>query len=133
KVRRRAVSKSAVRRICWRKSSRLTLDWSAFRRCPVRHARALYLKLRARSPKLNIVTYLWHFEDNAEQVAIRLRLAAGHRLFIILHQVLKFAALDSEKIDTSVPHHKIQIHLPGCAATFFCLWRITSRYSTIIT
>src|SRR6476646_5409155 len=32
------------------------------------HARALYLKLRAQSPKLNIVTCLWHCEGDAEKV-----------------------------------------------------------------
>jgi predicted PurR-regulated permease PerM len=69
------------------------------------HARALYLKLHAQAPKLNIVTCLWHFEGETEKAAIRLRLAAGHRLFTTLPQVLKFIALEPEKSGTGVPFH----------------------------
>jgi hypothetical protein len=61
------------------------------------HARALYIKLHAQQPKLNIATCLWHFEGDAEKVAIRLKLATGHRLFTTLPQVLKFIALEPEK------------------------------------
>jgi len=61
------------------------------------HARALYLKLHAQQPKLNIATCLWHFEGDAEKVAIRLKLATGHRLFTTLPQVLRFIALEQEK------------------------------------
>jgi len=59
------------------------------------HARALYLKLHAQSSKLNIVICLWHFEGDPERVAIRLRLAAGHRMFITLSEVLTFIALET--------------------------------------
>jgi len=61
------------------------------------HARALYLKLHVQQPKLNIATCLWHFEGDAEKVAIRLKLATGHRLFTTLPQVLRFIALEQEK------------------------------------
>jgi hypothetical protein len=64
------------------------------------HARAPYLRLHAQRPKLNIATCLWHFEGDAEKVAIRLKLATGHRLFTTLPQVLKFIALEPEKCGT---------------------------------
>ena len=69
------------------------------------HARALYLKLHAQAPKLNIVTCLWHFEGDTEKAAIRLRLAADHRLFTTLPQVLKFIALEPGKSGTRVLPH----------------------------
>jgi hypothetical protein len=56
---------------------------------------------------------LMHLEDHAEKVAIRLRLAAGHRLYTTPPQVLKFTALDSEKIDTSVPQHESRYTFPA--------------------
>jgi hypothetical protein len=61
------------------------------------HARALYVKLHAKAPKLNIIVCLWHFEGDTEKAATRLRLAAGHRLFTTLPQILKFIALDPKK------------------------------------
>jgi hypothetical protein len=63
------------------------------------------LKLHALAPKLNIVACLWHFEGDTEKAAIRLRLAAGDRLFTTLAQVLKFIALDPEKSGTREPPH----------------------------
>ena len=54
----------------------------------VDHARALYGKLRAQSPKLNIFVCLWHLEGDVEKMARRLKLASGHRLFTTLQQVL---------------------------------------------
>jgi predicted PurR-regulated permease PerM len=56
------------------------------------HARALYAKLRARSPNLPIVICLWHFEGDPQKAAARLKLAAGHGFFTTLPQVLQHIA-----------------------------------------
>jgi predicted PurR-regulated permease PerM len=62
----------------------------------VDHARALYTKLRAHSPKLKVLVCLWHFEGDPAKMAIRLKLAAGHSLFTTLRQVLRYIALCAE-------------------------------------
>lgn len=58
----------------------------------VDHAKALYAKLRAQSPQLDMVICLWHFEGDANKIAARLKLGAGHRLFTTFHQVLSHVA-----------------------------------------
>jgi hypothetical protein len=62
----------------------------------VDHARALYTRLRAHSPKLKVLVCLWHFEGDPAKMAIRLKLAAGHSLFTTLRQVLQHIALCAE-------------------------------------
>ena len=66
-------------------------------------ARALYAKLRAQSPKLNIVVCLWHFEGDVEEMAARLKLVAGHRLFTTLQQVLSHVASNPKALGDE-PH-----------------------------
>jgi len=68
------------------------------------HARALYAKLRAQLPDLNIAVCLWHFEGDAEKAAIRLKLSKGHEVFTTLSQILKHIALQPEKIVSHVGH-----------------------------
>src|SRR5277367_71912 len=64
------------------------------------HARALYAKLRAQSPALDIAVCLWHFEGDAEKAAIRLKLPRGHEVFTTLQQILKHIALQPEKVSS---------------------------------
>jgi predicted PurR-regulated permease PerM len=53
------------------------------------HARALYAKLRAQSPQVQVLVCLWHFEGDPQKVMARLRLAPGHGFFTTLPQVLQ--------------------------------------------
>jgi predicted PurR-regulated permease PerM len=53
------------------------------------HARALYTKLRARSPELHIVICLWHFEGDLQRAASRLKLAKDHGFLTTLAEVLQ--------------------------------------------
>jgi predicted PurR-regulated permease PerM len=60
------------------------------------HAQALYARLRAHSPNLEIVVCLWHFEGDSQKNATRFKLAAGHALFTTLPQVLHHMAFRTE-------------------------------------
>lgn len=58
----------------------------------VDHARALYLKLRAQFPGLEMVVCLWHYDGDLQKVLARLKLANGHALFTTLPDVLQHIA-----------------------------------------
>jgi predicted PurR-regulated permease PerM len=60
------------------------------------HARALYTKVRAKSPDLHVVTCLWHFEGDSLKAALRLKITSGHALFTTLPQVLQHIAFQAE-------------------------------------
>jgi predicted PurR-regulated permease PerM len=64
----------------------------------VGHAQALYARLRAQSPNLQIVVCLWHFEGDSQKNATRFKLADGHALFTTLPQVLHHIAFRNEWI-----------------------------------
>jgi predicted PurR-regulated permease PerM len=66
----------------------------------VGHARALYSKLRARTPGLHIVICLWHFEGDAQRVTRRLKLATGDGFFTTITQVLHHVAARTELVGT---------------------------------
>lgn len=53
----------------------------------ISHARNLYLRLRAHSPELKIVTGLWEFSGDLAKIAGRLRLSEGDQVFVHLNQV----------------------------------------------
>jgi predicted PurR-regulated permease PerM len=53
------------------------------------HARALYAKLRADSPRLHVIICLWHAGGDALTTAGRLRLAEGHGFFTRIPEVLQ--------------------------------------------
>jgi predicted PurR-regulated permease PerM len=53
------------------------------------HARALYLKLRTRLPKLHIVICVWNYEGDPAKGASRLRIAPGHAFFTTLPQAVQ--------------------------------------------
>jgi len=54
----------------------------------ISHAGALYTKLRAQQPKLQIMVCLWHFDGDMQAAANRLNLSKGHALFTTLQQAL---------------------------------------------
>ena len=54
----------------------------------ISHAGALYAKLRAQQPKLQIMVCLWHFDGDMQAAANRLNLSKGHALFTTLQQAL---------------------------------------------
>lgn len=54
----------------------------------IAHARNLYLRLRAHSPKLKIMMGLWGFSGDAAKIAGRLRLDDGERVFVSLDQLI---------------------------------------------
>jgi predicted PurR-regulated permease PerM/methanogenic corrinoid protein MtbC1 len=56
------------------------------------HARNLYQKLRSKSPKLDIVICLWHFEGDLEKAARRLKVLGGHGLKVSLNDVVEHVA-----------------------------------------
>jgi predicted PurR-regulated permease PerM len=62
------------------------------------HAQALYAKLRAHSPNLEIIVCLWHFEGDAQKNATRFKLGKGHALFTTLPQVLHHMTFRTELI-----------------------------------
>jgi predicted PurR-regulated permease PerM len=62
------------------------------------HAQALYTRLLAQTPKLEIIVCFWHFEGDAEKNASRLKIAKGHALFTSIPQVLQHMAFRSELI-----------------------------------
>jgi len=64
----------------------------------VGHARALYLKLRAQFPGLEIMVCLWHFEGDLQKVATRLKLGGGHALFTTLPQVVQHIAFRAKQL-----------------------------------
>jgi hypothetical protein len=64
----------------------------------VGHAQALYTRLRAQFPNLEIVVCLWHFEGDSQKNATRFKLAKGHALFTTLPQVLHHMAFRNEPI-----------------------------------
>jgi predicted PurR-regulated permease PerM len=64
----------------------------------VGHAQALYTRLRAQSPNLEIVVCLWHFEGDSQKNVARFKLAKGHALFTTLPQVLQHMAFRKELI-----------------------------------
>jgi hypothetical protein len=64
----------------------------------VGHAQALYTRLRAQSPNLEIVVCLWHFEGDSEKNTKRFKLAKGHALFTTVPQVLHHMAFRTELI-----------------------------------
>jgi predicted PurR-regulated permease PerM len=66
----------------------------------VNHARALYAKLRAQSPSLQIVICLWNFESDLSKTAIRLGLQKSHGLFTTLPQVLQHIAYQAAQLTT---------------------------------
>jgi predicted PurR-regulated permease PerM len=51
------------------------------------HARALYAKLRAQDPKLQIIVGLWNFTDDPSKVSRRLGLSEGARAFTTLAEL----------------------------------------------
>jgi hypothetical protein len=53
------------------------------------HARVLYQKLRAKSPKLDVVICLWNFEGNLEKAARRLKLTDVRRLQVSLNGAME--------------------------------------------
>ena len=56
------------------------------------HARVLYQKLRAKSPKLDVVICLWNFEGDLEKAARRLKLTDVRRLQVSLNGVMDHVA-----------------------------------------
>ena len=54
----------------------------------ISHAGALYTKLRAQQPKLQIMVCLWHFDGDMQAAANRLNLSKGHALFTTLQEAL---------------------------------------------
>ena len=64
----------------------------------VGHAQALYARLLAQSPKLEIIVCLWHFEGDAAKNAARLKLAKGHALFTAIPEVLQHMAFRGELV-----------------------------------
>ena len=62
----------------------------------VNHARALYRKLRAQSPDLQILICLWNFEGDIQKTASRLNLQKSHGFFTTLPQVLAHVASRAE-------------------------------------
>jgi predicted PurR-regulated permease PerM len=64
------------------------------------HARALYAKLRAQSPELQIIIGLWHSQGDTQKVATRLKMAKGHVIFTTLPQVLQHIGL---RVQTTAP------------------------------
>ena len=57
------------------------------------HARSLYQKLRSKSPKLDIIVCLWHFEGDLEKAARRLKMSSGHRLQVNLDDVVEYVTV----------------------------------------
>jgi predicted PurR-regulated permease PerM len=64
----------------------------------VGHAQALYARLRAQAPKLEIIVCLWHFEGDPAKNAARVKLAKGHALFTTIPEVLQHMAFRNELI-----------------------------------
>jgi hypothetical protein len=52
-------------------------------------ARALYIRLRARLPKLHIAICVWHYEGDPTKGAARLKMIAGHAVFTTLGQAVQ--------------------------------------------
>lgn len=56
----------------------------------IEHTRALYQKLRAKFPDLNIIICLWHFAGDLDKTQRRLKLFDGHSVLLTLPDVLQY-------------------------------------------
>lgn len=65
------------------------------------HARALYARIRAQSPKLHIVISLWHYDGDLARATARLKLADGHGMFTTLSETIQHIAFRTQNRKTT--------------------------------
>jgi hypothetical protein len=66
----------------------------------IEHTRALYQKLRAKFPYLNIIICLWHFAGDLDKTHRRLKVAEGHTILVTLPDVMHYVLEKIQKAET---------------------------------